>query len=119
MQAQKNPNAKKNEDGKQEVKKDEPQPQAKSVVANKKEETPDIDMSKLSVSDSSSSEKKVMKQSIRENSCVICLESEITNALLDCGHLSFCDKCAQSLIGKECPICRKTAIQTVRIYHHN
>ena len=40
--------------------------------------------------------------------CVICEERKITTALLECGHLNFCDTCAEGL--KECPICRQAVI---------
>jgi len=46
--------------------------------------------------------------------CVICEERKCDTALLECGHLNFCSTCASSL--KECPICRKEVVRTVRIF---
>eukprot|EP00824_Muranothrix_gubernata_P023405 TRINITY_DN623_c0_g1_i5.p1 TRINITY_DN623_c0_g1~~TRINITY_DN623_c0_g1_i5.p1 ORF type:complete len:411 (+),score=74.20 TRINITY_DN623_c0_g1_i5:1025-2257(+) len=46
--------------------------------------------------------------------CVICLERPRDTALLDCGHLSFCAPCAESL--PECPICRSCIKRRVRIF---
>jgi len=48
--------------------------------------------------------------------CVICEEKFVEVALLPCGHLSFCSKCAEPL--KQCPICRKDVTQTARIYQN-
>jgi hypothetical protein len=48
--------------------------------------------------------------------CVICEEKSVSTALLECGHLSFCDGCAEPL--KECPICRQVVVRKVRIYQN-
>jgi hypothetical protein len=48
--------------------------------------------------------------------CVICEERTVSTALLECGHLSFCEQCAEPL--KECPICRKVVVRKVRIYQN-
>jgi hypothetical protein len=49
--------------------------------------------------------------------CVICQENEADTALLDCGHLNYCSKCAEALVGKDCPICRQKVLRTIKIYH--
>ncbi len=48
--------------------------------------------------------------------CVICEENRADTALLECGHLNFCSKCAEPL--KECPICRQVVVRAVRIYQN-
>ena len=49
------------------------------------------------------------------NKCVICLDKSLCVALRPCGHVIACFECAQKL-PKECPICRKTISDTLRIY---
>ena len=51
-----------------------------------------------------------------EELCIICQEKDHlrTTALLDCGHLGFCESCAQML--KTCPICRGPVVKTVKIF---
>jgi hypothetical protein len=51
-----------------------------------------------------------------EELCIICQEKDHlrTTALLDCGHLGFCESCAQVL--KTCPICRGPVVKTVKIF---
>jgi len=49
-----------------------------------------------------------------ETSCIICMNSPATTALLECGHLSFCEDCAAPLVN--CPICRNPVLRTLRIY---
>jgi len=51
-----------------------------------------------------------------EKVCIICLDKDVDTALVNCGHLSFCQDCSRDLVGKECPICRSIVITTVRIY---
>lgn len=48
--------------------------------------------------------------------CVICEERQVDTALLECGHLSFCGKCAEAL--KDCPICRAKVVRAVKIYQN-
>lgn len=44
--------------------------------------------------------------------CSICMENPIQTALLDCGHMNLCLKCAKDMCAsdvdylKKCPICR-------------
>lgn len=48
-----------------------------------------------------------------QGECCICMENPIQAAILDCGHLHFCIKCAKSLHKNSnlslrfCPLCRK------------
>ena len=51
-----------------------------------------------------------------EKCCVICEERPVEVALLECGHMSFCQKCAEPL--KECPICRQKVLRFIRIYQN-
>jgi hypothetical protein len=39
-----------------------------------------------------------------EDPCVVCFDGRKTHAMIPCGHLALCGKCAAAL--KECPICR-------------
>ena len=47
--------------------------------------------------------------------CVICLDKPFTHALRPCGHLIACTDCAKKL-PKECPICRRTISDTLKIF---
>eukprot|EP01099_Mayorella_cantabrigiensis_P003834 TRINITY_DN287_c0_g4_i1.p1 TRINITY_DN287_c0_g4~~TRINITY_DN287_c0_g4_i1.p1 ORF type:complete len:752 (+),score=166.70 TRINITY_DN287_c0_g4_i1:194-2257(+) len=46
--------------------------------------------------------------------CVICLAVPPDTALLECGHFGYCETCAKGL--KECSICRKPVVRSIRIY---
>ena len=50
-----------------------------------------------------------------DNKCVICLDKPFTHALRPCGHLIACTDCAKKL-PKECPICRRTISDTLKIF---
>ena len=42
--------------------------------------------------------------------CCICMENPVQTALLDCGHMNLCLKCAREISKserlRECPVCR-------------
>jgi len=59
---------------------------------------------------------KVKAEGEEPKMCVICEEAEVDTALLECGHMSFCQKCAEPL--KECPMCRSAVVRRVRIYQN-
>ena len=46
--------------------------------------------------------------------CAICLEKEITTAIVPCFHVVLCEVCAVDL--DNCPICRIEKTQTQRVY---
>ena len=48
--------------------------------------------------------------------CVVCLERVSTHALMPCGHRCVCEKCAQILNNRACPICRTLVEKAVRIF---
>ena len=48
--------------------------------------------------------------------CVICLDKPLTHAVRPCGHFIACTDCAEKL-PKECPICRRTISDTLRIFY--
>ncbi|KAH3760854.1 Serine/arginine repetitive matrix protein 2 [Pelomyxa schiedti] len=52
----------------------------------------------------------------QEGGCVVCMERAADTALLECGHLSFCEPCAKSLVGKLCPVCRQPVLRTLKIF---
>ena len=47
--------------------------------------------------------------------CVVCLDKPLTHAVRPCGHFIACTDCAEKL-PKECPICRRTISDTLRIF---
>ena len=47
--------------------------------------------------------------------CVFCLDKPLTHAVRPCGHLIACTDCVKKL-PKECPICRRTISDTLRIF---
>ncbi|KAI7790519.1 putative RNA-binding protein MEX3D [Triplophysa rosa] len=51
--------------------------------------------------------------------CFVCCESEVTAALVPCGHNLFCMDCAGQICQSqeaECPVCRTPATQCIRIF---
>uniref|UniRef100_A0A452REZ4 Mex-3 RNA binding family member A n=1 Tax=Ursus americanus TaxID=9643 RepID=A0A452REZ4_URSAM len=51
--------------------------------------------------------------------CMVCFESEVTAALVPCGHNLFCMECAVRICERtdpECPVCHITATQAIRIF---
>eukprot|EP00469_Lotharella_globosa_P007045 CAMPEP_0167784268 /NCGR_PEP_ID=MMETSP0111_2-20121227/7542_1 /TAXON_ID=91324 /ORGANISM="Lotharella globosa, Strain CCCM811" /LENGTH=187 /DNA_ID=CAMNT_0007675319 /DNA_START=153 /DNA_END=716 /DNA_ORIENTATION=- len=42
-----------------------------------------------------------------DDTCVVCLDEDISHSLQPCGHLQFCGTCAPTLKGGPCPICRE------------
>ncbi|XP_077369308.1 RNA-binding protein MEX3B [Festucalex cinctus] len=51
--------------------------------------------------------------------CFVCLESEVTAALVPCGHNLFCMECAGHICQSaepECPVCHAPATQCIRIF---
>nr|XP_033781189.1 RNA-binding protein MEX3A [Geotrypetes seraphini] len=51
--------------------------------------------------------------------CMVCFESEVTAALVPCGHNLFCMECAVRICERnepECPVCHSSATQAIRIF---
>ena len=48
--------------------------------------------------------------------CTICWEKEIDAVFLPCGHLSTCEECARQMQNHDCPLCRKTVKQVVKVW---
>ncbi|XP_028911810.1 RNA-binding protein MEX3A [Ornithorhynchus anatinus] len=51
--------------------------------------------------------------------CVVCCESEVTAALVPCGHNLFCMECAVRICERTqpvCPVCHSSATQAIRIF---
>ncbi|KAM5257239.1 RNA-binding protein MEX3A [Ctenodactylus gundi] len=51
--------------------------------------------------------------------CMVCFESEVTAALVPCGHNLFCMECAVRICERtdpECPVCHIAATQAIRIF---
>ena len=49
-------------------------------------------------------------------SCSICYDSEITLLLEPCNHICICELCYNSLIKKECPICKSRILTTKKVF---
>lgn len=58
---------------------------------------------------------------LKENKilCTICYDSTITLLLEPCNHICTCQLCFNSLVTKECPICKTKIITTRKIYFTN
>ena len=52
-----------------------------------------------------------------EGLCVVCLDAKREVVLKPCNHYCTCQMCADSLVPKRCPMCRKRIQQVERIYH--
>jgi len=50
-----------------------------------------------------------------EQHCAICMSNIPDTALIECGHL-YCSDCANPLIGKECPLCRRIVLRFLKIF---
>ena len=48
--------------------------------------------------------------------CVVCLSSKRTHAFVPCGHMCVCNKCADSIKNRMCPICRMVSKQIIKIF---
>lgn len=46
--------------------------------------------------------------------CVVCKNKQVETLLLPCTHVNMCEPCADE--AKECPVCKKRILGTVRIY---
>ena len=52
------------------------------------------------------------------NLCVVCLDGARAYVAVPCGHKALCGNCAPCFEGgrKECPLCRHTVKQKIRVY---
>ena len=48
--------------------------------------------------------------------CSICYDAEITLLLEPCNHICICELCYNSLITKECPICKSGILTTKKVF---
>ena len=48
--------------------------------------------------------------------CSICYDSAITLLLEPCNHICICELCYNSLISKECPICKTEILMTKKVF---
>jgi len=51
----------------------------------------------------------------REGQCVICFEGTPCYALVPCGHLLLCQRCAGGSL-EQCPVCRRKVESSLRVY---
>mmetsp|Transcript_97061 Transcript_97061/g.274309 ORF Transcript_97061/g.274309 Transcript_97061/m.274309 type:complete len:380 (+) Transcript_97061:154-1293(+) len=67
-------------------------------------------------------EKKVLQAEVaiahREDAaiCVICLDDAASYVMVPCGHLALCEACCSFLPVAQCPVCRQTCEQKVRLF---
>jgi len=50
-----------------------------------------------------------------DDTCVVCMEKPKTHLLVPCGHKCLCEDCSKKDL-KDCPICRKAILQTLKVY---
>jgi len=50
-----------------------------------------------------------------ERLCAVCMVNERTMAMVPCGH-TFCGECIAGMMAVECPTCRMSNVQPIRIY---
>ena len=51
-----------------------------------------------------------------QGTCVICMTSRSTHALVPCGHFCLCGECSAKTIDRGCPICRQRVHTSVKIF---
>lgn len=61
--------------------------------------------------------KSKQKKKIIIDECCVCFDKINQKiGLVPCGHTTVCEKCAVNICGKNCPICRETFTQYVKLY---
>jgi hypothetical protein len=55
----------------------------------------------------------------QEGTCVVCMTSRSTHALVPCGHFCLCGECAVKTMNSaaQCPICRQAVQTSMKIFH--
>ena len=50
--------------------------------------------------------------------CVVCMDSKKSHALVPCGHMCVCKKCAETILATRqlCPVCRALVLQVFKVY---
>ena len=48
--------------------------------------------------------------------CVVCMAAPKTHALVPCGHQCVCIRCAPTIQGMPCPICREVVVGFCRVF---
>ncbi|CAL8100957.1 unnamed protein product [Calicophoron daubneyi] len=48
------------------------------------------------------------------NECCVCREGTVDCAILNCGHICCCERCAKRL--SSCPVCRQSIDRIIRLY---
>jgi hypothetical protein len=51
-----------------------------------------------------------------QGTCVVCMTSRSTHALVPCGHFCLCGECSAKTMGRGCPICRQRVHTSVKIF---
>ena len=60
---------------------------------------------------------KTSPQLYRRSRCCVCMERDVTAALVPCGHNLFCSSCAQNAVGMGCcSVCNSPVSSMLRIY---
>ena len=47
--------------------------------------------------------------------CSICLDKKLNRVFIPCGHTT-CETCAERLVGKACPMCKKLINQAIPLF---
>ena len=51
-----------------------------------------------------------------QQTCKICMDESVSNYFLPCGHVVCCNTCAEKLLSRECPLCKRKIEQTMPLY---
>ena len=48
--------------------------------------------------------------------CVVCLDASRTIVFVPCGHMCICEKCSESHVFENCPVCRKESFFRMKVF---
>ena len=60
--------------------------------------------------------KAAMAAALEKQTCVACFEKKRSVALLPCGHVCLCEKCAADKLLLACPLCRSKIDGRMNVY---
>ena len=67
---------------------------------------------------SKSSEKSDASVLEDDETCIVCMDEQITHTTIPCGHLKFCESCSEILMTRNdpCPVCRGDVISYMKVF---